>query len=258
MLLLADRNYAAADLFTTLAATGAHLLIRAKTGRKLPTTRRHHDGSFSSTIGGLPIRVIDAQISITTTAGTHTGSYRLITTLLDPHAHPATELVRLYHQRWEIETAYLELKSSILAGRVLRARTPDGIEQEIYALLSVYQILRTAMTDATNSRPGLDPDRASFTTALNTARDQLIHAAGVIADTIIDLVGVIGAQVLAHLMPDRRIRVKSRMIKRSNSKYQARGPNIDRRSYKATTSIDVIDHNPLDRPHPALTERRCD
>ena len=93
----------------------------------------------------------------------------LVTTLLNPHTHPAAELIRLYHQRWEIETAYLELKSSILAGRVLRARTPDGIDQEIHALLIVYQLLRTAMTDATDSRPGLDPDRASFTTALNTA-----------------------------------------------------------------------------------------
>ena len=245
MLLLADRNYAGADLITTLAATGAHLLIRCKNGRKLPILRRHHDGSFSSIIGGLPIRVIDAQISITTTAGTRTGGYRLVTTLLDPRTHPAAELVRLYHQRWEIETAYLELKSSILGGRVLRARTPDGIQQEVYALLSVYQILRTAMVDATDSQPGLDPDRASFTTALNTAREQLVHAAGVIADTVIDLVGVIGTHVLAHLLPDRRIRLKSRMIKRSNSKYQARGPDIDRRSYQATTSIDIIKPDPL-------------
>jgi hypothetical protein len=100
------------------------------------------------------------------------------------------------------------------------------------------------MVDATDSRPGLDPDRASFTTALNTARDQVIHAAGVIADTVVDLVGVIGAHVLAHLLPDRRIRVKSRMIKRSNSKYQARGPDIDRRSYQATTSVDIIRPDP--------------
>jgi hypothetical protein len=244
MLLLGDRNYAAADLITTLAATGAHLLVRCKNGRKLPILRRHHDGSFSSIIGRLPIRVIDAQISITTTAGTQTGGYRLLSTLLDPGAYPAAELVRLYHQRWEIETAYLELKSSILGGRVLRARTPDGVQQEVYALLTVYQVLRTAMADATDSRPGLDPDRASFTAALNTARNQVIHAAGVIADTVIDLVGVIGAHVLTHLLPDRRIRVKSRMIKRSNSKYQARGPNIDRHTYKATTSIDIMIPDP--------------
>ncbi|MFG3690766.1 IS4 family transposase [Micromonospora sp. NPDC047740] len=244
MLLLADRNYCAADLLATATATGAHLLIRAKANRRLPMTRRLSDGSWLSHIGTLTIRVVEARISITTTAGSHTGDYRLLTTLLNPHAHPATELLRLYHERWEIETAYLELKSSILGGRVLRSRTPDGIDQEIHALLITYQLLRTAMTDATDSQPGTDPDRASFTTALNTARDQIVHAAGIITGTVIDLVGVIGAHVLANLLPDRRLRTKTRMIKRSNSKYQARGPNIDRRSYKATTSIDIISPDP--------------
>lgn len=240
MLLLADRNYAAADLVGTLAATKADLLIRCKNGRRLPVITRYRDGSWLSTIGTTRIRVIDAQIAITTTHGTRTGSYRLITTLLNPRTHPAGELIRLYHQRWEIETAYLELKSSILGGRVLRARTPDGIDQEVHALLIVYQVLRTAMVDATDTQPGTDPDRASFTTALNTARNQIIQAAGVIADTVIDLVGTIGRAVLAHLLPDRRVRVKARMIKRSNSKYQARGPNIDRHSYQATINIDII------------------
>jgi hypothetical protein len=244
MLLLADRNYAAADLLSTITTTGADLLIRCKNGRKLAMTGRLGDGSWLTHIAGLPIRVIEARISITTTSGTRTGDYRLLTTLLDPHRYPAGELIRLYHERWEIETAYLELKSSILGGRVLRARTPDGIDQEMYALLTVYQVLRTAMVDATDSRPGLDPDRASFTTALNTARDQIVHAAGVITGTVIDLVGVIGASILDNLLPERRVRTKTRMIKRSNSKYQARGPNIDRRSYQATTSIDIISPDP--------------
>jgi hypothetical protein len=244
MLLLADRNYAAAELMNTLAATGAHLLIRCKNGRKLSPTHRHRDGSWQTIIAGRPIRVIEARIAVITTTGTRTSDYRLLTTLLDPRTHPAAQLITLYHQRWEIETAYLELKSSILGGRVLRARTPDGIDQEIHALLVTYQILRTAMTDATDSRPGLDPDRASFTTALNTARDQIVHAAGIIADTVIDLIGAIGAAILDNLQPDRRIRIKTRMIKRSNSKYQARGPHIDRRSYQATTSIDIISPDP--------------
>ena len=244
MLLLADRYYCAADLLTTIAATGAHLLIRAKANRRLPIIRALNDGSWLSRVGALTVRVIEAQISITTTHGTHTGHYRLLTTLLDPHTHPAAELIRLYHERWEIETAYLELKSSILGGRVLRARTPDGIEQELYALLTVYQLLRTAMTDATDSQPDVDPDRASFTTALQTARDQIVHAAGVITDTTIDLVGVIGTQILANLLPERRNRTKTRMTKRSNSKYQARGPNINRHTYKATTSITIINPDP--------------
>lgn len=127
---------------------------------------------------------------------------------------------------------------------MLRARTPDGVDQEIHALLIVYQVLRTAMVDATDSRPGLDPDRASFTTALHAPRDQITQAAGIITNTAIDLVGAIGERVLTNLLPDRRIRIKARMTKRSNSKYQARGPRIDRRTYKATTSIDVITNDP--------------
>src|SRR5205807_10467619 len=136
-----------------------------------------------------------------------TGAYRLVTPLAAPRRYPASDLVTLYHQRWDIETAYLELKSTILGGRVLRARTPAGIDQEVYALLVTYQILRTAMADATNTTPGLDPDRASFTIALHAARDQIVQAAGVTADTVIDLVGNIGRLVLDNLMPARRLRV---------------------------------------------------
>jgi hypothetical protein len=240
MILLADRNFGAQDLLAQIAATGADLLVRLKNGRNIPILARYPDGSYLSTLGRLRVRIIECEITIATTAGRHTGVYRLATTLLDPHRYPAAELIQLYHHRWDIETAYLELKSSILGGRVLRARTPAGIEQEIYALLVTYQLLRTAMADATSTRPDVDPDRASFTIAYHTARDQLIQAANVIADTVIDLVGTIGRHVLADLMPARRLRACPRIVKRAISKYQARGPNIDRTSYKATVSIDIL------------------
>jgi hypothetical protein len=243
MLLLADRNFAAGHLLAAIADAKAHLLVRAKTGAggpHLPILCRHRDGSYRSIFGGKTVRVVEAEITVTTAAGTTTGDYRLITTLLDPHRYPADALIRIYHERWEIETAYLELKSSILGGRVLRARTPAGIAQEIYALLVTYQILRTAMCDATNSIPGVDPDRASFTIALNAARDQLVQAAAVIAGTTIDLVGTIGRLVLDNLMPARRLRINARTVKRAISKYNARGPNIDRRTYNATLTIDVL------------------
>jgi Insertion element 4 transposase N-terminal/Transposase DDE domain len=242
MIVLADRNFAAADLLSAIAGTGAHLLVRCKTGstaRKLPVLRRWPDGSYLSLFGGVRVRVVEAEIVIATSAGRRTGVYRLATTLLDHHRYPAFELVNLYHRRWEIETAYLEIKSTILGGRVLRARTPAGIDQELYALLITYQLLRTAMADATDTRPGTDPDRASFTIALHAARDQLIQAAGVIADTVIDLVGTIGRHVLADLLPSRRQRLNPRTVKRAISKYNAKGL-VDRTSYKATISIDIL------------------
>jgi Insertion element 4 transposase N-terminal/Transposase DDE domain len=243
MILLADRNFAAGALAARIAGTGAEFLIRVRTGRGapgLPVLHRCRDGSYLSRFGGVPVRVIDARITVTTTAGRRSGAYRLITTLGDPRAHPAGSLVQLYHQRWEIETAYLELKSTILGGRVLRARTPAGIDQEIYALLVTYQLLRTAMADATATRPGTDPDRASLTIAWQAARDQVVQAAHVIAGAVTDLAGAIGRRVLDSLLPARRLRVSPRIVKRAISKYQARGPDIDRTSYKATIGIDIL------------------
>jgi hypothetical protein len=62
----------------------------------------------------------------------------------------------------------------------------------------------------------------------------------VIADTVIDLVGMIGRHILANLLPARRLRVCPRIVKRAISRYQARGPAIDRISCKATVGIDIL------------------
>jgi hypothetical protein len=244
MIVLLDRNFDTAALIGQLAATGADLLVRLKSNRKLPVLRRYPDGSYRSQIGAVQVRVIECQITIATSAGRHTGVYRLATTLPGHRQHPAAALVTLYHQRWEIETAYLELKSSILVGRVLRARSPAGIAQEVYALLTCYQILRIAITDAIEATGGIDPGRGSFTIALNAARDLLTQAANVIAGTVIDLIGDIGRRVLDNLLADRRLRVSPRVVKRAISKYQARGPNINRRSYKATLNINILTAGP--------------
>ncbi|WP_347813343.1 IS4 family transposase [Actinomadura sp. KC345] len=238
MIVLADRNFASHKLINAMAGTGAEVLVRVKNGRRLPVCARYSDGSYLSRLGELEVRVVACEITIATSAGRRTGVYRLVTTITDP-ACPASQLIRLYHDRWEIETAYLEIKSTILGGRVLRARTPQGIDQEIYALLVTYQALRIAITDATIGQPDIDPDRGSFTVALAAARDQLILAAGVIADTAIDLVGTIGRHVLADLLPDRRLRVNPRVVKRAISKFVAKGARIRGPSYKATISIEI-------------------
>jgi hypothetical protein len=237
MLLLADRNFDVRDLITQISGTGADLLIRCKSNRVLPQLQRLPDGSWLSILGGVTIRMIEADIVVTLGATRRTGHYRLITTLTDHRAFPATDVVALYHQRWEIETTYLELKSTILGGRVLRARTPDGIAQEIYAVLTAYHLLRLTIADATSTSPAA-ADRASFTIALNTARDQIIHAAGVIAGTTIDLVGKIGRTVLTDLLAPRRTRSCPRVVKRAISKHRAKG-HVDRTNYQATITINI-------------------
>ncbi|MFV0253002.1 MAG: transposase [Beutenbergiaceae bacterium] len=202
------------------------------------------------------VRVIDAEITITTDAGQQRGAYRLLTSLTDPVRYRAEELIRLYHERWEIETSFLELKSSMLGGRVLRARTATGIDQEIYALLVTYQLLRTVISDAT-SATGTDPDRGSFSIAWQAARDQVILARHAIAGTVIDLVGTIGTAVMAALLPPRRVRVSPRVVKRAISKYQARGPFIDRTCRQASLKITSSAASRHDNHHNTLTTRPC-
>ncbi|WP_433685439.1 IS4 family transposase [Nocardia sp. CA-119907] len=240
MLLLADRGFDVNTLIEHFAATGADLLFRCRNNRRFPAIAHLPDGSWHTRIGDTIVRVISADITLTCTDGPRrVQRYRLITTLTDHRRYPATDLIELYHQRWEIETSYLELKSTILGGRVLRARTPTGITQEIYALLVTYQTLRIAIADTALAAPALLPDRASFTIALHQARDQVIHAAGVIADTTIDLIGTIGRAVLADPLPPRRPRTSPRIVKRAISKHRAKG-NINRNSYKTQISIHIL------------------
>lgn len=244
MLLLADRNFAVKDLLEQIAGTGATLLVRAKNGRKLPPLGRLPDGSWLSQLGALRIRVVDADITVTSQGLRRVGQYRLITTLLDHRRFPARDLVTLYHQRWEIETMYLEMKATTLGGRVLRARTPAGTTQEVYALLAAYQCLRLAIADASMTHASIDPDRASFSIALHTARDQVVHAAGVIAEAVIDFVGAIGRAVLADPLPQRRSRLSPRVVKRAISKHRAKGL-IDRTNYQITVVVNIISTTPL-------------
>jgi hypothetical protein len=240
MIVLLDRGLSSNALLAAVTGTGADVLARLTANRKPPALSRLPDGSFLSALGGVKVRIIECQITITTTAGTQTGAYRLATTLLDHRQHPAFELVKLYHQRWEIESAYFAIKKTMLGRRVLRARTLPGITQEIYALLTVYQAIRIAISDATLTAPGTDPDRASFTVALQAARDQVIQAAGVIAAETIDLAGTIGRRVLDNLLPARRLRVSPRAVKRPLSRYAYKSLRVDRRTYKATISIDIL------------------
>jgi hypothetical protein len=244
MIVLLDRGLSGNMLLAAITGARAEFLARLSASRKPPVLRRLADGSFLSVLGGVKVRIIECQVTIATTAGTQTGTYRLATTLLDPRQHPAVELVKLYHQRWEIESAYFEIKKTMLGRRVLGARTLPGITQEIYALLTVYQAIRIAITDTTLTAPGTDPDRASFAIALHAARDQVIQAAGIIAAETIDLAGAIGRRVLDNLMPARRLRVSPRAVKRPLSRYAYKSLRVERRTYNATISIDILTNPP--------------
>lgn len=250
MLLLADRAFDGAAFLAEVRATGAQFLVRISAARRWPQQAVLADGSRLCLAGALTVRMIDADLHIRLADGTRLQEhYQLATTLTDPEQHPGETLVRLYHERWEAESTFLALRHTLLGGRVLRSGDPAGIAQEMWALLTLYQVLRMAMTDATAHRC-LDPDRAGFTIALNTARDQVVLA---VQGDAADLKGTIGRAVLAHFLPPRRPRVSARKVKSPISRYHA---NTSGRPATSTpiSHMDIRLKEPPTRP-PTLPQR---
>ena len=103
--------------------------------------------------------------------------YRLATTILDPEKAEAHELAALYHERWEIENAFDELKTHLRGARiVLRSKTPDLVRQEFYGLLMAHFAIRGLMHEAA-LQADADPDRLSFLHAVRVVRRKLPHYA---------------------------------------------------------------------------------
>jgi hypothetical protein len=120
------------------------LRLRAGAGRVLAQQTQ-------STSTGLDVRIIEADVTMTGADGSRTGDrYRLITTPTDHRRSPALALIRLYHERLEIESAYLALRHTLLGAHVLRSGNRPGLEQETWALLTLHRLLRTAMTELLN------------------------------------------------------------------------------------------------------------
>jgi hypothetical protein len=251
MLVLMDRGFDAGDFLAEVAGTGAQFLVRLNASRRPPVLRHLPDGSFTSVIGGVKVRVIAAEVTVTCHDGTSYGGwYRLATTLLDHRALPAARLMALYHERWEHEVAFLALRHTLLQGRVLRSGDPAGLEQEAWALLALYQALRIAITDAVQAVPGTDPDRASYQAAVDTAQD-LVTTARNITDPDGDLAGSIGRAVLARLNPPRRPRVCARRVKSPLSRWNKHPPGKPATSKKITQ----ITSQPIPADHERVTRR---
>ncbi len=190
MLCIADRGFMSFDLWHAAAATGAALLWRAPATFTLPIGERYADGSYRSEVrwnpacastdrASIPVRVIEYTLPAARTATKATTTrYRLITTVLVPARAPAVELATLYHERWEMETAYDELKTHLRGSRrVLRSKTPDLVRQETWGFLLAHFALRSLMHEAAlGALPrARDPDTLSFTHALRVTRRTLPH-----------------------------------------------------------------------------------
>src|SRR5208283_2097047 len=224
MLVLMDRGFDGADFLAEVAATKAQFLVRLTATRRPPVLRRFPDGSFLSVIGGVKVRIIPADVIVTCHDGTRYGDrYRLATTILDWRAYPATALIRLYHERWEHEITYLALRHTLLKGRVLRSGDPEGVKQEMWALLAV----ETAQLTVTSAR-------------------------GILPATP-DLAGDIGRAVLASLHGPRRPRVCARKVKSPLSRWNKNPPGKPSANLRITALTTVITDY---QDKPATRQRR--
>ena len=181
MLCLADRGFFGFGMWKLAVATGADLLWRVRKNILLPCEKRLPDGSYLSRIyatqqdrrrqrNGIAVRVIEYRLE--GVEGTEP-LYRLATTILDHEQAPATELAAICHDRWEIETAFDELKTHLRGARiVLRSKTPDLVRQEFYGLPMAHFAVRGLMHEAA-LRSGEDPDRLSFLHAVRVIRRKM-------------------------------------------------------------------------------------
>src|SRR5437764_9380193 len=100
--------------------------------------------------------------------------YRLVTTLLAPFLYPAREVAVLYHERWHVELVIDETRTHLrLSARTLRSLTPEGVLQEIYALLLAHLVIRTLMLQAA-SQVAIAPTQISFTETIRLMDESLI------------------------------------------------------------------------------------
>jgi hypothetical protein len=155
----------------------------------------------------------------------------------------------------ETGKTFLAIRHTMLKGRVLRSGDPQGLRQEMWALLTVHQLLRMAMLDATDAMPGCDPDRACFTAALVAARDSVTRGAAIVPDAGSELTGPITEAVTGALLPPRRSRISARTVKGVSARYGHRRSHEDRPCVSTpVTALDIIVHFPQrDTPVPAPT-----
>lgn len=100
----------------------------------------------------------------------------LLSSLLDPHAYPAEEIAELYHERWELELGYDELKTDVLQQEeAIRSQTPDGVRQELWGMAIAYNLVRREMDLAARDLR-LPPRRLSFVTSLRLIQELFLGA----------------------------------------------------------------------------------
>lgn len=156
----------------------------------------------------------------------------LLTSLLDPAKYPAEEVADMYHERWELELGYDEVKTHLLLREeAIRSRTPEGVRQETWGILLAYNMIRLEMARvATEAR--VAPTRISFVASVQRIRMEwgwlaITQGQGTIPQRLLALRADLKRFVLP---PRRRERVYPRAVKIKMSNYPRKRPAAEKRA----------------------------
>ena len=169
---------------------------------KKPTNRPvwMTDEQFAGQPAVLRVRELRYRI---TARGMRTREVTLATTLLDSMRYPKREIARLYGLRWEIETNFRHLKTTMKMEHV-KCRSAEGVIRELMIFALVYNLIRAAMAQAAQRQAVTDANRISFIDTLRWLRSVLTAAP---IETTPEL-------IVNPLRPDRHHpRVKKRRMK---------------------------------------------
>lgn len=227
-LTIADRNFLSAAVLIPLAAHGheRHWLVRAKSDTVWNTVRNLGRGDWlverevhrrtRAEHPDLPIRWEMRAIRYQRKGFK---PQTLLTSMTDPVAYPAAEVVALYHERWEIELGYGEVKTVMLAREeTTRSRTPRGVSQELWGLALAYNLVRLEM-ERIAVEAGVTPDRISFKGALMCIEHALLTLSLDSAGRIPEHLRRLRADVAHFILPKRRQRSYPRAVKIKMSNY---------------------------------------
>lgn len=157
---------------------------------------------------------------------------RLLTSLLDAERYPAAEVAALYHERWEVELGYGELKTHMLERKEsLRSKKPAGVRQEVWGILTAYNLVRLKMMEAAREA-GVAPTRISFKNSLHLIRvfaevNAWVAPAGTMPTQLQMLLEMLAVLVLPERRPARRyprhVKIKMSGYKRNPGRRKTAG-----------------------------------
>ena len=239
-LVLVDRHHLQASALVPLMSTGVdrHWMTRAKASSKFSSIRRLGPGD----------ELVEFKISsearrqhpsLPTHFDARAIRYQrkgfqpqiLLTSLVDEKRYPAAEVRALYHERWELELGFGEIKTDMLERlETIRSKSPSAVAQEMWGLLVAYNLIRLEM-ERVAAELAVPPIRISFVAALREfAREWHLAATTQAPAKIPQRLATMTDTLRQFLLPPRRPeRAYPREVKIKMSSYNRKVPNLSSR-----------------------------